>query len=305
MSEENIYWITGGGGLLGTALKEVLTEANLAFVAPTSAELDLRDSAAVRDFVDEARPSTLIHLASKVYGIQGNMEMQLEVLSYNTQINDIVFTAISNSAVRKIFFAGTVACYAFPYVDLPLREEMLLSGEPHAGEYGYAASKIHALRYLNVLKRNFGIEYIWGALTNLYGPRDNFRDDSGHVVPSLIRRARSSKVDGIPLQVWGKPCTTRDFLFARDAARAILCLVKASSGVYNISSGIETSLEDLASNIATLYELSEPIVWRSDKPVGIPKRHVDNSKLLATGWKAETSLREGLSQTVGWYQASL
>lgn len=296
------YFITGGHGLLGKAIVKVFANKNILAVAPSRAVLDLLDSKAVAQFVETEQPTRLIHLASKVYGLQGNLKNQFSSLSYNTQVNDNIFNAILNSSVKKVFFSGTVASYPFPYIALPLNEDDLFKGLPHKGEYGYATSKLHALHYLSILKENHGIDFVYGLLTNMFGPNDKFDTENGHVIPSLMRKAYIAQAEGKALEVWGRKDVTRDFLFIDDAAEAIIHLCDNGSGMYNIASGQETTMEQLAEEICKAAKILQPTIWQSDKPVGIPARTVDITKLRSTGFSHKNNLADNLKTTYEWYK---
>jgi GDP-L-fucose synthase len=167
---------------------------------------------------------------------------------------------------------------------LPLKEEDLCKSLPHKGEYGYATSKLHALHYLKLLKEHHNIDFAYGLLTNLFGPNDKFDVENGHVIPSLICKAYNASIAKTSFEVWGREDTIRDFLFVEDAAEAILHLCQHGSGIYNIASGQETTMGELARLICNAANISEPIQWRPDLPVGIPKRTIDISRLLETGF---------------------
>ncbi|WP_175882158.1 NAD-dependent epimerase/dehydratase family protein [Burkholderia sp. BCC0044] len=301
----NKYFVTGGYGLVGSAVCRQLETAGASFVAPRRAELNLLDRDAVERFIADERPTHLIHLASQVFGLQGNLRNQLSSLSLNTRINENLLAGLAGSSVKKVFFAGTVASYPFPYISLPLREEDMFKGLPHFGEYGYANSKIHAFHYLELLKKYNDIDYVYGVFTNMYGPNDRFDVENGHVVPSLIRKAEQAVANGTPLEVWGRPDTTRDFMYVDDAARAAIHLLDRASGVVNIASGIESSMGDLADAVCTAAGISAPIKWLSDKPVGIPRRSVDVTRLADTGFTANTSLKDGVGRTYSWFKENL
>ncbi len=195
--------VTGGGGMLGGAVVAELTAAGYRNVlSPGRDALDLLDTGAVAAYLRRHKPYWVFHLASVVYGLLGNMRNQFSALADNTLINHNVLSAAGAARVRKIFYAGSVAAYPHPYPSLPLREEMLWQGKPHRGEYGYACAKRHALSYLEILHESAGIDYCYGLLTNLYGPKDRFDDSNGHVVPSLIRRLHAARRDEGEFRVW-------------------------------------------------------------------------------------------------------
>ncbi|MFT4464124.1 MAG: NAD-dependent epimerase/dehydratase family protein [Sodalis sp. (in: enterobacteria)] len=184
------------------------------------------------DFFSYNRPHYVFHLASLVFGLLGNMENQLNAIATNTLINQQLFLACQRYPVRKIFFASTVAGYGYPYQSLPLTEPYFFSGAPHAGEYGYGMAKRHALGYLEILRREYDIDYCYGIFTNLFDPYDRFDIHCGHVIPSLIEKAAASvQRQDRCLHVWGRPETSRDFMFSEEAGAAALHAFLHGSGM--------------------------------------------------------------------------
>lgn len=295
--------VIGAAGLLGRAMvAELERQGFAAILTPNSRELDCLDPAATRGYFEREKPTVVFHLAAVVFGLKGNLDNQFLSLTRNTLINHNVLTACAATSVRKTFFAGTVACYAFPYVRLPLDENDLLAGPPHGGEFGYASAKRHALAYLEVMKADLGLDFVYGALTNLYGPGDKFDVTNGHVIPSLIRKAGLASEQGGPFEVWGKPSTTRDYLYAPDAAAGVIHLMRTeASGVINIASGHTSMLGDVVDAIRTYFPTLPSTTWRSDMPVGIPERSVSVSRLRAAGFTATRSLESGIQATCEWY----
>lgn len=204
--------------------------------------------------------------------------------------------------VNQLFFAGTVASYAFPYASLPLKEEMFFNGLPHYGEFGYAMAKRHAYAYLRILNKETGLRYVYGIFTNLYGEYDKFDIQNGHVIPSLIAKAYHAQQTESALKIWGDGSAERDFLYAEDAARAVLlCLEQQSTiDLINISSGVGYSIKYVAESLAKIAGISN-LCYQNDKPVGIPKRSIDNTKLLKLGFCPEISLEAGLLRTYKYF----
>lgn len=299
----NKIFITGARGLLGTAIVKLLSKNdNVDLLCPKRDELDLLDAENVTRFIETHKPSTVIHLASLVFGIGGNLKNQMTSLSANTRINENLFTALYNCPPKKIFFAGTVAGYSHPYKSMPIKEDTFFDGLPHGGEFGYAMAKRHAIAYLEILANEQKVDVIYGALTNLFGPNDNFDIENGHVIPSLVAKAHRAKVDHTPLNVWGSGEATRDFLFVEDAASAILHLLENGSKerLVNISSGVGVSIGQVAKIIADCYELAE-LHFDETKPTGIAERVIDNSRLKETGFSSFSDLQTCLKITCDWY----
>lgn len=296
--------ITGASGLLGHGLVSAFMTNKqyngIRLYTPTHKELDCLSKDSVREYIKKVRPDFVFHLASLVYGIQGNLDNQLKSLSKNTLMYDNLFSVLSELPVKKVFFAGTVASYAFPYKELPLKEEDFLSGDPHWGEYGYAMAKRHALAYLTVLQKNYSIPFVYGLFTNLYGPYDRFNVKNGHVIPSLILKAQDAQKVGSCFKVWGKRNTTRDFLHSFDAGAAAIHTMNNLDGVVNIASGVETTMEEVVGAIVSHYDQISHIEWQTDKPVGIPRRVIDVTRLKASGFSPQYDLRTGIADTISW-----
>jgi GDP-L-fucose synthase len=205
--------------------------------------------------------------------------------------------------VKKIFYAGTVASYPYPYQHIPLVEDDFLNGKPHYGEFGYALAKRHALGHLEILNKDHGLEYTYGIITNLYGPFDKFNTNTGHVIPSLISKAvkAESSTEKI-FEVWGRPDVSRDFMYASDAAGAIILAMNKYCGAINIASGVETTMGDLVSAIVANSNSKLKERWLSDQPIGIPKRYSDIKKLKEIGFSKKIDINSGVKLTLDWYR---
>ncbi|KQU92994.1 NAD-dependent epimerase/dehydratase family protein [Devosia sp. Root105] len=294
--------VTGSGGVLGQALLGQLRLNDIGkVVTPSRSELDLLDGEKVLRFIEHNRPDVVIHLASVVFGLAGNMKNQMLSIEQNTLLNNNLFSALYKFPPAHIFFAGTVASYPYPYKTMPLREQDFFDGLPHQGEFGYASAKRHAYNYLRLLKSEAGIGFTYGIFTNLYGEGDRFDTGNGHVIPSLIAKAYSCAKDGEALEVWGDGAAERDFLHAEDAARAVLhCLTVPAPSLVNISSGTAVTIRTVAEAIADIAGVKS-VRFQADKPVGIPRRVVDNQLLTALGFTCAIDLPVGLRRTYDWY----
>ena len=298
--------ITGATGLLGSSIvSELHRQGYSNLLTPTHKELDLLKSDTVTDWFQNNKPEYVFHLASLVYGLKGNLDNQHKSIHQNTQMNLNILDACINYSIRKVFFAGTVASYPFPYPSLPLKEEFFLDGEPHAGEYGYATAKRHALAYLKILKETKGLDYCYGIFTNMYGINDKYDVDGGHVVPALIKKALDTmKTDEKVLKVWGNKNTTRDFLNSKDAAHAAILSMQSYSGYINIASGESVSIELIVKTINEFFDNKLSIVWDKDAPIGVPERSVSVEKLKELGFNKDISLKEGIFEAINWAKNS-
>ncbi|OIV47509.1 GDP-fucose synthetase [Sodalis sp. TME1] len=304
MEQDAKILITGANGVLGHGLRHALQERGYRhLLCPNRQELNALDTQQVDDFFSYHRPHYVFHLASLVFGLLGNMENQLNAIATNTLINQQLFLACQRYPVRKIFFASTVAGYGYPYQSLPLTEPYFFSGAPHAGEYGYAMAKRHALGYLEILRREYDIDYCYGIFTNLFGPYDRFDIHCGHVIPSLIEKAAASvQRQDRCLHVWGRPETSRDFMFSEEAGAAALHAFLHGSGMVNIASGCESTLAQVVAAINLCYQPRLNIVWDADAPIGVAKRSVDISRLRALGYHPTSNLNDAIAQTIDWHR---
>jgi GDP-L-fucose synthase len=294
--------ITGGSGMLGRHVARILQGyRDTQILTPTRHDLNLEDHGAVSAYFEAHQPDYVFHLAAKVHGLGGNLSFPLETLSANIRINDSVLSACAINSVKKIFFAGTVASYGYPYESVPLIEDVAFNGAPHRGEFGYAMAKRIALTYLEMLADKYKKQFVYGMFTNLYGPHDRFDENFGHVVPSLVLKLKKATDANQDLSVWGRPDTTRDFLHAHDAARAAVLLMEKGEGQFNIASGIETRMSELVSALLAASGRQPEVIWESDKPVGIARRFCDVERLRRLEFQPSFDIVSGLADTWNWF----
>ncbi|WP_038913177.1 GDP-L-fucose synthase family protein [Dickeya zeae] len=307
MEKTSKILITGSGGVLGYGLVNALRSNGYDnLLTPNRNEMDCLNQDSVDDYLNKNRPEYVFHLASLVFGLKGNLDNQLKSISNNTIINQNVILSSHKLNIKKIFFAGTVASYPFPYVRQPLAEDDLLLGEPHDGEYGYAMAKRHALAFLKILNKYHNVDYCYALFTNLFGENDRFDPVNGHVIPSLIDKAYNSIKNGDNiLNVWGRPETTRDFLHNKEAGLAALHAMNNVSGVVNIASGVETSMGDVVKAIVNFFDNKISASWNEDAPIGIPKRSVSIERLRNSGFTPNFDLEKQISDTISWYRNNI
>lgn len=291
--------VTGAGGVLGTALVQALKAEGADFVAVASRrDCNLEDAAETNRLFEEHRPKQVYHLAGAVYGVGGNMAYPGDIFRRNTMINCNVVEAARAVGTTRFLGMGTVAMYA-DGLPMPLREDDVLSGQPHSSERFYAFAKRGLLMQLESYRLQYGMDYVMALSTNLYGPGDRFDPEYGHVIPSLVYKFVKSR-NGTPVSVWGDGSPTRDFLYSHDAAEGLLLLMKAGSGVYNLASGRSVTIRTLVETLASLVP-EAAYTWDVDKPLGQLRRAYDISRLTEAGFVARTELKDGLSATLNWY----
>ena len=297
-------FVAGHTGLVGSALvREISNSEEHSWVGRTRSELDLFDLDAIRSFLSEERPDAVIVAAARVGGIGANSTNPVEFLSENLKIELNMMEAAHAHGVTRLVFLGSSCIYP-KFATQPIKEEALLTGGLEETNAPYSIAKIAGLKLVEAYRSQFGRDWISAMPCNLYGPGDNFDLQSGHVLPSLIRRFHEAKVSGATaVTLWGSGSPTREFLFADDAAKAILFLLGNYSEPthVNIGSGDEISIRDLAQTVAQVVGYTGSTFWDHSRPDGTPRKLLDSSKIHKLGWQHSTSLLEGVRKTYDWY----
>lgn len=295
--------ITGGSGLLGNALKNILGDSCF----PTSKELDLNKQINVEKFLSKNNFETVIHLAAKVGGVKANTNYVSDFYQINSQINNnIISSCIKNKIPKLVCCLSTCIYPDEKYVKYPLTEEQLHNGPPHESNFGYAYAKRMVDVQLKAARQQHGLNYISVIPNNLYGEHDNFDLENSHVIPALIRKIWEAKINNKPyFEVWGDGEVYREFTYSEDIAKIILfCLENYdSSEPINIGNTEEYLLKDVIMMIKKQLDYSGEIVFDTTKPKGQIRKPSSNKKLLDLGWKKEdyTSIEVGLKNTCEWF----
>lgn len=296
---DKIY-IAGHRGMVGSALMRRMQAAGYTnFVTATSAELDLRDQAAVAAFMQEHRPDVVVIAAAKVGGIVANNTYRAEFLYDNLAIQNNLIHQSYVQGVKKLLFLGSSCIYP-KLAPQPLKEDYLLTGELEPTNEPYAIAKIAGIKMCEAYRDQYGCNYISAMPTNLYGPNDNYHPENSHVIPALLRKFHEAKTQHLPaVTIWGTGSPKREFMHVDDLADACLFLLEQYSekGFVNIGVGEDISIKELALLIKDIVGFEGELVQDTSKPDGTPRKLMDVSRLNSFGWKATTGLREGLSKT--------
>jgi GDP-L-fucose synthase len=300
--------VTGGSGFLGAQVTERLARHDVADVAtPRSAEYDLRERDAVRAVLADTRPDVVVHLAAVVGGIGANMASPGSFFHDNALMGIQLIEESRLAGVERFVCVGTVCAYP-KHAPVPFREEDLWNGYPEETNAPYGLAKKMLLVQLQAYRQQYGFEGIYLLPVNLYGPRDNFDERSSHVIPALIKKcfeALERQADSI--ECWGTGRASREFLYVDDAAEGIVSAAARYAGAepVNLGSGQEISIAELTELIAELVGFTGEIVWDISKPDGQPRRWLDTSRAEREfGFRAQTTLRDGLERTIEWYRSS-
>jgi GDP-L-fucose synthase len=274
-------------------------------VVPRSSKYDLRDRDAARALVFDANPQVIVHLAAVVGGIGANCVNPGRYFYENAIMGLQLMEEARLNCVEKFVCVGTICSYP-KFADVPFREERLWDGYPEETNAPYGLAKKMLLVQAQAYRQQYGLNAITLLPVNLYGPRDNFDAESSHVIPALIRKvvdARDAGQDHI--NAWGTGTVSREFLFVRDAARAIALATEHYNKPepVNIGSGQEITISKLAEMICELSGFAGEIRWDTSKPDGQPRRCLDTARAERDfGFKASTTLHDGLIETLAWYE---
>jgi GDP-L-fucose synthase len=304
MALDDRIFVAGHRGLVGSALSRRLHAAgHRTLLERTSAELDLRDAAAVERFFAAEKPQFVFLAAARVGGIQANDSRPADFIRDNLQIQTNVIDAAWRHGTRKLLFLGSSCIYP-KLAPQPLREDYLLTGPLEPTNEWYAIAKIAGLKMCQAYRRQYGFDAISAMPTNLYGPGDNFDLQTSHVLPALLRKIHEAKASGAPtVTIWGSGKPRREFLHVDDLADALVALMLGYSeeAPINVGWGEDVSIMELAQSIAAVVGYSGGFVFDASKPDGTPRKLLDTARLSAFGWKPRIRLQAGLGSTYDWY----
>lgn len=304
---ENRFLVTGGSGFLGRhVIAEMRARGAEQIIVPRKAQYDLVEHEAILRVLADARPTVIIHMAAQVGGIGANRAHPAEFFYNNLMMGTQLLHEAWRAGVSKFVSIGTVCAYP-KFTPVPFHEESLWDGYPEETNAPYGLAKKMLLVQSQSYRQQYGFNAIYLLPTNLYGPHDNFDPASSHVIPALIRKFLEAKARGEQqVTAWGTGSPTREFLYVEDAARGI-CLATEQYNdpdPVNLGSGDEISIRDLTLLIAELTGFSGEVVWDSSQPDGQPRRGLDTTRAQrAFGFRAQTSFRDGLKQTIETYLA--
>ncbi|MBL0721415.1 MAG: GDP-L-fucose synthase [Sulfurovum sp.] len=307
-NKNSSIYIAGHTGLLGSALLKVLNEDGYKnIITKSHQELELTDKIAVENFFKENEIDFIFLCAGKVGGIIGNKTNPASYLHENLLIQDNIFEMANTYNVKNVIFYGSSCTY--PKVcQQPMKEEYWLTGAIEETSMGYAAAKIAGIIGCKSYNTQYNTNrFICVVPNSIYGANDNFDLENSHVFSALIRKIDIAKNENQEsLTLWGSGNPRREFIYSEDVASASIFLMQNSQNLenshYNLGSGSDYSIKELASAISKVVGYNGRIKWDTEKPDGTMKKLLDSSKLLALGWKPKVKLEDGLKTTYQWYQ---
>ena len=297
--------VTGGTGFLGQHLVEELRRKGCKnIITPRSYKYDLTFADDTQEMLLDLNSDVVIHLAASVGGIGLNQKEPGRLFYENLMMGVNLIEECRYTVIEKLVLIGTICSYP-KFCPAPFKEEDLWNGYPEETNAPYGIAKKALLVMAQAYKQQYGLNSIYLMPVNLYGPGDNFKEDSSHVIPALIKKFIDAKEKGMgEVEVWGTGKATREFLYVEDAARAIVMATESydGPGPINIGSGVEIPIKDLVSLVQQFTGYFGKITWDTSKPDGQPRRLLDVSKAHKEfGFQASVSLEEGLKKTVDWY----
>jgi GDP-L-fucose synthase len=304
LNKETKIYIAGHNGMVGSAIKRLLINRGFTrVVGRNSKDLDLRDQAAVKRFFIKEKPEIVIDAAARVGGILANYTYPYQFLMDNMLIQNNLIQGAHENQVDKFIFLGSSCIYP-KLAKQPLSEESLLTGSLESTNEWYALAKISGVKLCEAIRRQYNKDFVSLMPTNLYGPYDNFDLETSHVIPAMIRKFHDGKKNGnAPIKLWGNGEPLREFLHVDDLAQAVFFALenKLPESLYNVGSGNDITIRDLARLVQKIIGHTGELVWDDTKPNGTPRKLMDTSKMERLGWKYEISLENGLSQTYKWF----
>jgi len=293
--------VTGGGGFLGSHIVERFRTAGHDVAIARRADYDLTSSSDTERLFADTEPELVVHLAAEVGGIGANRANPGRYWYANLMMGAHVLEQCRAHGVSKLVVAGTVCAYP-KFTPVPFSEDDLWNGYPEETNAPYGVAKKSVLVGAQSYREQYGLHTAYLLPANLYGPRDNFDLETSHVIPALIRKMTEGEGEVV---LWGDGSPTREFLYVDDAAEAFVLAAERydDPAPVNVGTGVEISIRELADTIAELTGFEGTITWDTSMPNGQPRRALDASRAEAAfGFKARTSLRAGLEQTIAWYR---
>ncbi len=316
MNKNTKIYIAGHRGMVGSAIcRKLEKEGYTNLIGKTSSELDLRNQQAVKDFFETEKPEVVIDAAARVGGILANNDYPYQFLMENMQIQNNLIDFSHKTDVKKFIFLGSSCIYP-KHAPQPLKEEYLLTDSLEPTNEWYAIAKIAGVKACEAIRKQFGKDYVSLMPTNLYGTHDNFDLKTSHVLPAMIRKFHEAKLKmeetgdsepvdtrDEPVELWGSGSPMREFLFVDDLADAVCFALenKLPENLYNIGTGKDLTIKELAETIQKTVGHKGEIIWDSSKPDGTPRKLMNVDKIKKAGWKYSVDLGEGVQKTYDWF----
>jgi len=306
MQKDSKIFVAGHRGLVGSAIVRYLQNQGYAnLVLRSRQETDLTNLDTVVRLFETERPEYVFLAAAKVGGILANSRYPADFIRDNLAIQLNVVDAAYRNGVKKLEFLGSSCIYP-KFAPQPMKEEYLLTGALEPTNEWYAIAKIAGIKLCQAYRQQYGFNAISLMPTNLYGPGDNFDLNNSHVLPALIRKFHEAKIEGRKeVVIWGTGTPRREFLHVNDLASAAVFLMEHYDGadIVNIGVGEDVTIAELAGIVKRVVGFGGDLVFDTTKPDGTPRKLLDVSRLTGLGWRAVTTLEQGIGSTYQWFLA--
>ena len=306
LKNKKIY-VSGHTGLLGSSIIRQLNKKGFNnIIFEERKNLNLLDTENVNNFFKINKPDYVILSAGVTGGIEKNKNEPFDLMYQNLRIQLNLFKSCHDYKVQKTIFFGSSCMYPSE-VDRPMKEDLILTGKMEKSSISYAIAKLAGLEMSSALNRQFNMNSFFPIIPNsMYGPKDNFNPNTGHVLASLIYKFYDAKINNSPhVVLWGDGSALREFIYVDDVADACIFLLKSNVNdvafPLNVGTGYEISIYDLALTISNVIGYDGEIYWDKTKPNGTKRKLLDSSQMNLLGWKPKTKLKYGIQKTINWY----
>ncbi len=304
MEKIDSIFIAGARGLVGSAIVRHLKKLGYQnLLTPSSKELDLTNQSKTLEYFQTKKPMYVIDAAAKVGGIMANSTYMADFCQINLQIQLNLIHSAYLTKVKKLMFLGSSCIYPVN-AEIPIKETSLLTGPLEPTNEGYAIAKIAGVKLCDYYRKQYGCDFISVMPTNIYGPYDNFDLQNSHMVPGLIHKFHIGKTtNSKSVNVWGTGKPMRELLYSEDLAEAVIYLMQNFSdyGPINVGTGEDFTVSDVANRIKSTVEFNGEITFDTSKPDGMFRKVMDVSRINSMGWRARTSLDDGLDRSYQWF----
>ena len=296
-------YIAGHKGMVGSSIWRALEEKGYKnLIGLASDQLDLRDQQAVFDFYQNEQPEIVVDAAAIVGGILANNNNPFKFLMDNMKIQNNLIDGAHEFGVEKFIFLGSSCIYP-KLAEQPLKEEYLLTSSLEPTNQWYALAKITGVKLCQAIRKQYNKDFLSLLPTNLYGSYDNFDLETSHVLPAILRKFHEAKLNNTDVTLWGTGMPLREFLYVDDLANAVVFAIenKLPEHVYNVGTGKDLSVQQLAELIQKITGHKGEIIWDTLRPDGTPRKLLDTSKMRELGWEYSTELQQGIEETYSWF----
>ena len=327
ISNDDRIFVAGSKGMAGSAICRKLIEKGYgskinkgSLLCPTRSDLDLSDIKSLEEWFKKNKPSVIVDAAAKVGGILANSKYPAEFLLENLKIQNNLIEVSWKFGIKRFLFLGSSCIYP-KYSEQPIREESLLNGQLEDTNLGYALAKISGIKLCEFLRIQYNFDAISLMPTNLYGPKDNYHNESSHVMAALIRKFSIAVLNNEKKVIcWGSGRPMREFMHVDDLADAVVFALESWNpdsessplnkngqklNYLNVGTGKDISIKELSLKIAKASNFEGEIIWDHTKPDGMLKKQLDISRIKILGWEAKIDLDSGIKNTVKEYQQIL